>query len=1143
MFVSAGLAAVFLFPFENRTEAAKPKREQAQNRRQRLPNYDIRSDKTAIDKIAGFRATLHKNAAHVADVRDSLVRGERALRKQVPTLAVEYNRDSNTPEVIAPDPKKGKAFLSRGTRSKRSAALKEFLAQNAELVGTEVSHVASLKLEAEYTNPDGELSFVELKQEANGIPIFRGEVKAGFTKDGELVRVVNNLAPGLDEFALSADFGDPASAVVRAALSISVDPSDLRMGRPGKGSNHLKTVFGDDDSSPSAEKMYFPTEPGVAIPAWRVLIWEPSDAYYVIVDAVSGEVLWRKNITEDQTQASTFGVYANPGAMINVAHSPFPFSPGPLSPNGAQGAAIQRSLVTRVGNEGLYVFNQQGWIGDGGTKTDGNAVQAGLDRDGVDGIDTNSEATSANRSFDFAYSPFNPNTNAGETPVAAPQTYPGNDYQQGMVTQLFYITNWFHDETYRLGFTEAAGNFQQTNFTSQGRGGDRIRAEGQDSGGVNNANFSTPADGGRGRMQMYVWDRTSPAIDGSLDADVVVHELTHGLSNRLHGNSSGLMNDMSRGMGEGWSDFFSMALLSTPNDPIDGLYTTGAYVTYNPIGTSNNAYYGIRRFPMAPLHVVGLNGKPHNPLTFADIDTTQIDISDGAFAPRSNGTADEVHRVGEVWSAMLWEIRTRMVARLGWEIGNRRVLQLVTDAMKLAPVSPTFINERDALVAAAFAAGDPADVADVWAGFSVRGLGPGATIQNVGGTSISGGSGQMRVTQAFDTPNINQTPDISITEAAGDNDGFFEPGETLSISVPLKNSTGRTASGVTLNLAGGGTADYGTMAGISTITRQVSYTVPATAPCGSVIALNLDVNSSLGPASFTRNLAVGGPSVTSSENFDSVTAPAIPTGWTIESSYAPMTFVSRGSDSDTGPNSMFAPDLPNCTGSQCPNTAGGSTTLTSPPIAVTVAAAIVSFRHKFNTEALWDGGVLEISIDEGAFQDIIAAGGTFLSNGYNASMGVSAPNPLGGRAGWTGNSSGYITTVARMPAAAAGRNVRLRWHFGTDSNSAPAGGGWSVDSIQFAGEFACSVPVSSVSISGKVLTPDGRGLRNAVVSLIDAQGVSRGVSTSTFGFYQFDNVKVGQSYIIAVSSKRYRFASRLQSVDAALTDVDFTAQE
>ncbi|MEP6788269.1 MAG: M36 family metallopeptidase, partial [Acidobacteriota bacterium] len=674
----AACTAIFVLPFQKETRAAKGLFRKTESHEQNLPNYDIRSDKAAIEALAGFRTRLNKNAVQVADVRDTMVRGEQLLKQRVPNLKVEYNSDLRIPEVVAPDVKLGKKFLTRASRGKRSGILKTFLGQNSELIGANGAQIDDLKVAADYTNPDGNLSFVELHQEVNGIPVFRGEIKAGFTRAGEMIRVINNFAPGLDVYSLSTDFGDPLDAVKAAAANINNDGSKLDFAPNKKASTDLKAVFGGGDSATTAEKIYFPTEPGVAVPAWRVLIWQPVNAYYVIVDAQTGTVLWRKNITEDQTQSATYSVYTNSNAVINVAHSPFPFSPGPTSPNGVQGTAIARTPITRIGNEAPYTFNQLGWIPDGVTVTDGNAVQAGLDRDITDGIDPNSEAVSATRDFTFAYNPMNPNTNSGDAPIPPTQTYPGSAFQQGMITQLFYMCNWYHDETYRLGFTEAAGNFQDVNFTGKGMGGDRVRAEGQDSSGTNNANFSTAADGVRGRMQMFIFDGPNPRIDGGLDGDVVIHEHTHGLSNRLHGNSSGLFNDMSRGMGEGWSDFYGLSLLSQASDPLDGVYAASSYATYRFGGSFvNNSYYGIRRFPYAIKSSTGGPGNlPFNPLTFADIDQTQMNLTDGAY-PRglvggSNG--DEVHNAGEIWCSALWEIRARMIARLGWSVGNRQAM-------------------------------------------------------------------------------------------------------------------------------------------------------------------------------------------------------------------------------------------------------------------------------------------------------------------------------------------------------------------------------------------------------------------------------------------------------------------------------------
>ena len=62
-----------------------------------------------------------------------------------------------------------------------------------------------------------------------------------------------------------------------------------------------------------------------------------------------------------------------------------------------------------------------------------------------------------------------------------------------------------------------------------------MRAEAQDGAGTNNANFGTPADGSRPRMQMFVWTSPNPDRDGDLDASIVIHEYGHGISNRLVG--------------------------------------------------------------------------------------------------------------------------------------------------------------------------------------------------------------------------------------------------------------------------------------------------------------------------------------------------------------------------------------------------------------------------------------------------------------------------------------------------------------------------------------------------------------------------------------------------------------------------------
>ena len=228
------------------------------------------------------------------------------------------------------------------------------------------------------------MSFVELDQEISGIPVFRGEVKAGFDPNGEMIRVINNFAPGLDYGSLSTDFGNPVSAVKIGRRKYPLPAERRRHVANASASSDMKVRFGNGgDWDITAEKMYFPTEPGVARTAWRVLIWEPVNAYYVIVDAETGTVLWRKNITDDQAQAATYNVYSATTNLGKAMDSPAPGNPirNDRSDDSVpfQAVAGFEINVALIGNEGSLAFNNNGWITDGtnGTDgfTDGNAVR------------------------------------------------------------------------------------------------------------------------------------------------------------------------------------------------------------------------------------------------------------------------------------------------------------------------------------------------------------------------------------------------------------------------------------------------------------------------------------------------------------------------------------------------------------------------------------------------------------------------------------------------------------------------------------------------------------------------------------------------------------------------------------------------
>lgn len=1115
------------------------------------PDYDIRLEKSEalLDALSKYRTANDKDAVAVADIRDEFVRGEQLLKQRIPNSKVEYNTDIRIPEVITPDVhRKSITWLTGRSKSgDRPEILRNFIKQYNSLVGLDATQIDGLDVVINSTNPDGNLSFVHLEQKINGVPVFRGEVKAGFTARGEIIRVINNLAPGLDYTKVPTNFGDPSAAVRVAADQIKYQLKSDEFAPDEKQSTDLKTIFGSGDWATTAEKMYFPLEPGVAVPAWRVLIWK-NPAYYVIVDANTGTVLWHKNITSDQTQTATYQVYNNANSYMLAADSPAPLSPGPIDPTlGTQGTVGPRTNVTLIGNEAPNTFNNNGWITDGANITDGNAVEAGVDRNLPDGVDAT--VTGVSRTFSSTWNPAPGSPPPGDDPLTT-------EAQRGAVIQMFYVMNRYHDAMYRLGFDEANRNFQATNFTAQGSGNDRVSAEGQDNtvGSscpsqpcTNNANFSTPADGGRGKMQMYVWSGPTPDYDGTADAEVIIHEVTHGTSNRLHGNASGLSTNMSRGMGEGWSDFYSYTLLAEPSDPINAVYTTGGYATYQAAaGFTSNYYHGIRRFPRAPITLLGPNGKPHNPFTFQYVNancntligtTTSNPPPNSAYprGPFGISQCDSVHNLGEIWSSALWEIRNRMVTRLGFTAGTTRVLQVVTDGMKLAPVGPTFLQERDAIIAAAaalsLAPSLSADVSDVREGFRVRGMGFSASIQS---------TSPAAVTEAFDNANVQHVTPFSVSDSTGNNNGFPEPGENVLLSVPVTNATGATVTNVQVNINGGPNANYGTINDGQTVTQQIPFAIPANAACGSTQNVTINVSSAIGAqVPVQRSFALGNPSGIV-ENFDSVVPPAFPAGWTTtQDNGTTIVWASTATGPSSAPNSMFAND---------PATVNMSS-LVSPVVPITSTAAQLKFKNKYITEASttsatvgFDGMVLEMKIGAGAFQDILAAGGSFVSGGYDRTISASFSSPLINRQAWSGTSpGGYIDTVVNLPAAANGQSVQFRWRMASDSSVASTG--VNIDDVQIISSFTCAPTAADVEVSGRVLaTADGRGLRGARVVLRDESGNETSVFTGAYGTFRFPAVETGHTYILSVVSRRFQYAPQVLAINDNVTDLVLSPQ-
>jgi hypothetical protein len=285
--------------------------------------------------------------------------------------------------------------------------------------------------------------------------------------------------------------------------------------------------------------------------------------------------------------------------------------------------------------------------------------------------------------------------------------------------------NTFHDHLAAapIGFNEAAGNFQ---------GDDALNAEPDDGAGTisnifpdpqhtDNANMGTPPDGQSPRMQMFLFNdpvaddpifggtpRSDPFVqsNGGDEADVVYHEYTHGLSNRLvidaTGNST-LGGGQAGSMGEAWSDWYAMDFLVGQGNFVDtsadGDLRVGEYV-----GAGQDL---IRTQPM-DCPVGSTSPKCHGTAGAGPGGYTYGDF--GKIIGRA-----EVHADGEIWGETLWDLRNAL--------GQMTTEGIVTRAMELSPSNPSYLDMRNSILEADLVDNNGANHDAIWHVFANRGMG------------------------------------------------------------------------------------------------------------------------------------------------------------------------------------------------------------------------------------------------------------------------------------------------------------------------------------------------------------------------------------------------------------------------------------
>ncbi|WP_137119560.1 M36 family metallopeptidase [Segeticoccus rhizosphaerae] len=682
-------------------------------------------------------------AARKANTRKS------ALLQARPAVR-ELSQQLGTQSVIDIDPLTGTprqvsrldGLLTGPSASSAASIALSYVRDHAAVFKLSTSDLDHLELARDYVDIAGirHLSFV---QKVDGVPLFGNGLKANVTKDGRLINVTGSPVAGLHS---------PAS--VRGGLSVN---EAIRAAKKDVGEADVAPAKGD-----SGKEVLFQT-PGGTRRAIQTVTMSASQPTLAVIDAESGRVLYRDFLSSDLVDSA-----------VGQARTEVPAKNGPNTRKAAKQVRAKKQ-VARVfdwypgapgsgGKTHRVNLNKRGWLPRGSVVLFGNNVHSYSDVNDNNVADSGEEiAPTGRKGYIFPLVRTSPPKDVDRCATWActwlPETpFSWQDNESRTAVQNFYFVNTWHDylEKAPIGFTEAAGNFQQVNSSGQGKGGDSVHNESLDGADtaaglpdlrhIDNANFATPPDGISPTMQMYLWsaphyiDQFIPTM-GSDEADIVYHEYTHGLSHRLvtdANNNPALDSHQGGSMGEAWSDWYALDYLVNQGHIKDrkgaGDIQTGYYVgagkgirseaTDCKVGSTSPACPGIES--------TGPGG-----YTYGDFEALYTD--------------GRVHRAGEIWTQSLWDLRTA--------VGPKLAESLVTRAMELSPTYPSYLDMRNSILQADEAIYGGQHVKKVWKVFAHRGMGFFA------GT-VDGND--LHPVEDFNTPPAADTPRGTVTGTVTD---------------------------------------------------------------------------------------------------------------------------------------------------------------------------------------------------------------------------------------------------------------------------------------------------------------------------------------------------------------------------------------
>lgn len=496
-------------------------------------------------------------------------------------------------------------------------------------------------------------------------------------------------------------------------------------------------------------------------------------------------------------------------------------------------------------------------------------------------------------------------------------------------------------------------------------------------------------------IRLVLPDNSGPNyVDGGLDNGLVAHEYGHGISARLTGGGSQvdcLFNDES--MSEGWSDFFSLVMVAKKEDVGEKPVGMGSYV-WNRRADG----VGFRRLPYSTDFEI-------NNLAYDDV------IGEGT------------HSLGEVWTLTLWDLYWEMVDLYGFDEdlyfgtgGNNKAIQLMMDGLKLQACNPGFVDGRNAIIAADQLLFDGAHECLIWKVFARRGIGWDA-VQGLSTDQDDNFESFRVMPQCIKELKIEKVVDKEL----------IDPGEELKYTLHVANHMDEAATDVMISdiIPEGAIIDQSSISDLFpfTITGNTIVWEAGEIPSGQEFDLTYSILTDPEAASeqlFYDNMESFGDS------------------WIPQNLEGTEIWDLSQEEANSGTQSWFVPN------SKTDNDQG---LLLFDPIPVNGTQPVLRFYHKYNTEPIHDGGIVQISTNGGVTWEFVDD--KLFKHKYRRKIDYSA-FAIPGIGGFWGKQFEFTPSYIDL-SPYQGQDIQVRFRFGSDEedpNAVHPYEGWYVDDFE-----------------------------------------------------------------------------------------------